>query len=174
MRPRVIVYIAASVDGRIATADGGIEWLKPYESADYGFDSFMKGIDGIVMGRTTYDQVRGFGAWPYDGAPVMVLTSRRLADPAEGVEAAKSPRAAIARLEALGARRIWNVGGGKTIGAFFDIGAVDELRLFTIPLVLGAGPMLVAGTRRPATLRLAEHKLHAHGVVEQRFAPDDA
>jgi len=171
MRPRLIVYIAASVDGRIATADGGVDWLKPFDSADYGFESFMQGVDGIVMGRTTFDQVRGFGPWPYADAPVMVLTSRRLADAPPGVEPAPSARAAIDRLGALGARRVWNVGGGRTIGAFLEIGAVDELRLLTIPVVLGAGPSLVAGLRRTAGLRLDEQRLHPNGVVELRYGP---
>jgi dihydrofolate reductase len=29
----IIYYVAASVDGYIATAQGGIEWLQPFENA---------------------------------------------------------------------------------------------------------------------------------------------
>ena len=38
------VYIAASLDGYIATADGGVEWLEGIpnpDQADYGFAEFM-------------------------------------------------------------------------------------------------------------------------------------
>ena len=35
----IIYYVAASLDGFIATPDGGIDWLKPFEGAgeDYGY-----------------------------------------------------------------------------------------------------------------------------------------
>ncbi|MBP0656565.1 dihydrofolate reductase, partial [Mycobacterium tuberculosis] len=57
----VVLYIAHSIDGYIADATGGVGWLKPYESYDFGYDGFIKGIDALVMGRRTYQQVRSFG-----------------------------------------------------------------------------------------------------------------
>jgi len=63
-----IVYIATSVDGFIATKDGGLDWLneKPDPSDDAprnentdtpesqnSFSNFMKRIDALVMGRIT-------------------------------------------------------------------------------------------------------------------------
>jgi hypothetical protein len=38
----IIYYVAASLGGFIATPDGGIEWLKPYESGaeDHGYAEF--------------------------------------------------------------------------------------------------------------------------------------
>ena len=53
---KIVLYIAASVDGYIAPADGAIEWLAPYETLDYGYDDFIADIDTVVMGRLTYQQ----------------------------------------------------------------------------------------------------------------------
>lgn len=54
---RYSVYIATSIDGFIATSDGGLQWLEGHENpsgTDYGYAEFMKRIDAIVMGRATY------------------------------------------------------------------------------------------------------------------------
>ena len=50
---KIILYIAASIDGRIAEPDGGIEWLSEFpitEEINYGYKEFMGSIDTIIMG----------------------------------------------------------------------------------------------------------------------------
>ena len=81
--PTIILYIAVSVDGYIADADGGVGWLPSGDGGgdDYGYAGFYAGVDAIVMGRRTYEQVRGFGvAWPYPGKPAYVFTNRAADD----------------------------------------------------------------------------------------------
>src|SRR5438552_14070360 len=53
--PEVIYYVAASLDGYIATSDGGIEWLSPFEGKgeDYGYAAFYASIDAVLLGRQT-------------------------------------------------------------------------------------------------------------------------
>ena len=46
------VYIATSLDGFIATPNGGINWLNNIpnpDQSDYGYSAFIKKIDAIVM-----------------------------------------------------------------------------------------------------------------------------
>ena len=85
--PQFLVYIATSLDGFIATPDGGIGWLDAYPGEDYGYAEFVATIGTIVIGRATYDQVKGFGGWPYSGKRVIVLSSRALDAPPTGAEA---------------------------------------------------------------------------------------
>ena len=62
------VYIATSLDGFIADADGGIDWLMNVpnpDDSDFGFNDFMQRVDGLIMGRKTYEQVLTFGEWIY-------------------------------------------------------------------------------------------------------------
>ena len=71
------VYIATSLDGFIATVDGGIDWLNDVpnpDKSDYGYAEFMNGIAALVMGRRTFEKVLTFDAWPYD-KPVFVLSN---------------------------------------------------------------------------------------------------
>ena len=67
MKPQLVYYVAASLDGYIARPDGAVDWLQAIEATgdDHGYEQFYQGIDGLLMGRATYDMVRGFGsAWP--------------------------------------------------------------------------------------------------------------
>ena len=44
-------------------------------SANASGETFMATVDALVMGRKTYEVVRGFGGdWPYAGTPVVVLS----------------------------------------------------------------------------------------------------
>ena len=76
------VYVGVSVDGYIARPDGDLAWLESRGAAaaeagagDLGYEAFMAGIDAVVLGRVTYEQVLGFGDWPYGERPVVVLGS---------------------------------------------------------------------------------------------------
>ena len=65
---RIKLYIATSLDGFIAREDGNIDWLTEYENSpatDYGYSEFYASIGTVLMGRKTYEQVLGFGDWPY-------------------------------------------------------------------------------------------------------------
>ena len=79
------VFLGMSVDGFIARLDGDIGWLTggadaggppdDGEGGDFGFADFVSGIDGLVMGRGTYDVIAPFGEWPYQGKPVHLLST---------------------------------------------------------------------------------------------------
>jgi dihydrofolate reductase len=57
---RIRGCIAASLDGYIPNHDGGVDWLSPYEDADFGehaYASFIAGVRTVVLGRATFDFV---------------------------------------------------------------------------------------------------------------------
>jgi len=150
LRPDVILYIAASLDGFIATPDGGIEWLKPFETEDYGYGEFIEGIGSIVMGRRTYDQVAAFESWPYPGKRVVVLTGRPIAEPPAGVAATAEPvPTLVERLRKHEDGDIWLCGGGDVVAQFFELDLIDRLELFLAPVILGEGvPLFPEGLWR--------------------------
>lgn len=148
--PRFRAYIAASLDGYIADASGGVDWLKPFDAVDYGYDEFIQNIGLIVIGRTTFDQILGFGDWPYGDIPVLVLTHHPLPQvlpPA--AQAIQGSPDAVAQW-ALGQRMpgdIWLLGGGKVLADFLRAGRMDVLELFVMPVLLGDGVPLFPETR---------------------------
>ena len=191
--PQITLYIAASVDGYIADAAGGVGWLpsgddgNTGEGGDYGYGAFYAGVDAIVMGRRTYDQVRQFGVpWPYAGKPVYVFTTRPPDDaPPAGVRFLRSDAADFVRTIAPrhAAGSIWLVGGANLAGQFRAAGLIDEYRVFVIPIILGRGIPLFGGdgdydgngngngVAPPTALRLVETQAFADGVVMLRYRP---
>ena len=53
--PKFRVYLAASVDGYIADADGSVAWLDRFGADDYGYEAFSARINTVVMGRMSFD-----------------------------------------------------------------------------------------------------------------------
>lgn len=84
---RLGLHAAVSRDGCLGDADGGIGWLAPFDAQDDGLAGFLAGIGTILTGRVTWDQARGFAAWPHAGKRMVVLTRRALEPaPPDGVE----------------------------------------------------------------------------------------
>jgi dihydrofolate reductase len=164
--PRLIVYIAASADGYIATPDGGIDWLAAYDASRYGYDEFIASVGAIVMGRATYDGILRNGDWPYPGKKAFVLTHRPLTPPA-GVEAEAFDDLdrLIEKLRRPGRGDVWIEGGGMTIRALLDRGAVDRIDLFVIPILLGDGIRLFPPSATLHRLTLEASRAHPDGVV---------
>ena len=54
------LYIAISLDGKIAKPDGDVSWLdelpKP-DHSDYGYAEFLSSVDTTLMGNNTYKQL---------------------------------------------------------------------------------------------------------------------
>lgn len=171
----VILYIAATLDGFIASRDGGIDWLKPFEQAseDYGFSAFYARVGAVIIGGNTYRQALGFGEWPYPGVTTWVATRRALAGerhPGADVRAFAgdmSDLAALARRET--AKDIWLVGGAQLVTAFVNQGLMDEYIISIVPLILGEGIPLFAGISRQTTLRLVATRGYAGGIAQVTY-----
>jgi dihydrofolate reductase len=164
------VYIAASLDGFIARAHGGLDWLSLVEAPgeDYGFQAFLDGVDTLVLGRATYDAVLGFGQWPYGGKRCVVMTHGELAS-RHGEEAFSGPASELAgRLSAEGARRVYG-DGGAVIGQFLDAGLVSELTLSVVPILLGGGVRLFGPRDRDVRLELVRSAGFPSGLVQSEY-----
>lgn len=175
----ITLYIAASLDGYIADAGGGVGWLPSGDGGsggdDYGYAAFYAGVDAIVMGRRTYDQVRGFGVpWPYAGKPVYVFTNRTADEAAPaGVRFLRNDAGAFVRdVAGRYAGIVWLVGGANLAEQFRVAGLIDEYRVFIIPVILGQGvPLSGHGAEPPTALRLVETQAFADGIVMLRYRP---
>ncbi|MBF0336179.1 MAG: dihydrofolate reductase [Alphaproteobacteria bacterium] len=168
------LYIAATVDGFIASRDGGVDWLAPYEGEDFGYQAFIAAIGTIVMGRASYDHVRAQGVWPYEGKRVVVLTSRPLGEVPDGVKAWNGHILPLAdHLRAENRGDVWLMGGGRAIRPFLESNLVDRIELFLVPLLLGDGIPLFERSAQTTPLQLRRTVSHGCGVVQLVYGRGD-
>lgn len=139
-----MVYVGRSLDGFIARPDGGIDWLgEPGgDEEDYGWSEFIADVDHIVMGRVTFEQLVGFGAWHYGDTRMTVLSTMLKAVP-EGLSdkvdiLAAAPPDVLDLLSQQGFRRVY-IDGGRTIQGFLRADLIDELVVTTLPVLIGTG-----------------------------------
>ncbi len=135
-------FIATSLEGYIARPDGALDWLPQDGGEPHGYEEFMATVDGLVIGRKTFETVMGFDAWPYGKKPVVVLSStlKDLEVPEGAVCEVMSgtPRTIAARLEKRGLKHLY-VDGGVTVTRFLGAGVLQRLVITRIPVLLGKG-----------------------------------
>lgn len=165
-------YMAASLDGYVADRHGGVDWLRPFEAHDLGFDAFLAEIATVVLGRVTYDQIVGFGGpWPYSRKRAVVVTSRPIAHSQASVERLSGPLTdLVASLRESGAGDTWVVGGAALQRAFLDLGALDRLELFVIPVLLGQGIAMFPPSADRHALTLRSAAMMAGGIARLDYA----
>ena len=170
---RFCAYIAVSVDGYVASSDGGVAWLDSFQAESYGYDDFMQQIDAVVIGRTTFDQAMGFGELPYKGKSTFVLASRPIESPPPQTTAWQDGGAKlIAHLRGMSLQRdVWLFAGPKCNHAFRELGAVDTYELYVMPVLLGDGIPLFGCSNAKTLLRLTDNHVFSDGVVKLVYEP---
>ncbi len=172
---KVVLYIAASVDGYIADKDGGVGWLEAFqqEGEDYGYAAFSATVGAVIMGTATYEQVLTFGPWPYTGMETHIFTHQTgLPRPDESVHFySGEPGDLVRDLKGRIEKDIWLVGGGKLVTGFANANLIDEYRVFTMPLLLGDGIPLYHPFEPGFHLKLIDHHVYPDGVVMLRYQP---
>jgi dihydrofolate reductase len=163
MSRKVILYIAASLDGYIAEADGSIDFLTADTSPEVeAFDSYtqlMERIDTVILGRTTYDQVVNELApdnYPYEEKTSYVVTHRPTAGNERLIFTAERPDQLIQRLKTEEGKDIWVVGGGQIIAPLVAADLIDEYVITTIPILLGKGIPLFHELDKSVQLTVAD------------------
>jgi dihydrofolate reductase len=146
---RIVYYVAASLDGRIAGPDHDLAFLETLstKAGDHGYAAFLETIDGLVTGASTYEFMTDY-PWPYADRPCWLVSHR---DELPDIEGADIRRFAgevgdlVRDLEETGLERVWLVGGGNLAGQFLAADRLDDLILTLAPTFVGRGPALADG-----------------------------
>jgi diaminohydroxyphosphoribosylaminopyrimidine deaminase/5-amino-6-(5-phosphoribosylamino)uracil reductase len=158
-RPWVTLKLATSLDGCIALADGTSRWITG-EAARAHVHAQRARNDAILVGGGTWrsDAPRLDVRLPGLEArsPARVVLTRGPAP--EGTTALAAP-AAIAGLE--GVQYLYVEGGAQTAAAFLAADLVDELHLYTAPILIGDGKRAL-GPLGLAGLDVAHGRWHLH------------
>jgi dihydrofolate reductase len=168
----VIYYVATSLDGFVATPDGGVDWLSEFEGSaeDYGYNDFYASIEALLIGRRTFEQVLTFGDWPYPGKPTWVFSRRPLViTPPDVALADVEPKKLLAELADIGLHRFWLVGGASLSASFRTQGLITEFIVSIMPVILGDGIPLFAPGGPEQRLTLLQSEKFNSGVIQLRY-----
>jgi dihydrofolate reductase len=171
MAREVVLYITASIDGFIADAEGGVDWLAGEEGEDYGYSELMASIDTVLQGSHTHlTTLELTDEDPYEGMNNYVFTSRDDLTPSPSATFVNEDAVKFVRkLKSQPGGRIWLIGGGELASSLVCAGLVDEIDLFVQPVVLGDGIPLWNPPLDPQHFTLAEAKAWPGDIAQLRY-----
>jgi dihydrofolate reductase len=165
------VFVATSLDGFIARANGDLDFLPPGGGEPHGYNEFMATVDALVIGRNTFETVLAFKTWPYGQKPVFVLSTRPLAPTPPGAVVERmsgTPADIVSQLAARGIGHIY-VDGGITIQRFLQARLIHRLIITRVPVLIGAGIPLFGALPRDIVLRHIATRQYASGLVQSEY-----
>ena len=172
---KVILYIATSLDGKIAKPDGDTSWLHNLpnpEKTDYGYSEFYKSIDTTLMGRKTYEVIAGFDLEHplYLDKTNYVFSSKSIKVEDHYQVINSDPAAFVKQLKNQNGIDIWLVGGGELNALLFKAGLIDEFMVFVMPIVLGSGiPLFGNSGDLMKELYVVSTKVYQSGAILMRY-----
>jgi len=189
--PATVLYMSMSLDGFIAgpddgpgnglgddghrlhawLADGGVDpaSYRPADASAVVFDEVMA-TGAVVVGRRTFEIAGSWNGDHHDDVPIFVLTRRpEDARAWPNVTYVTDAADAMARAKAAAGGRDVLVHGARTAQLALAAGALDELEIHQIPVLLGEGRRLFEGLgREHIELELAR-VIDAPGVTHLRY-----
>jgi dihydrofolate reductase len=170
---KVILYIAASLDGFIAGPDGDISWLEKYQAGteDYGYTEFYKNIGACIMGSKTYEKALTLIGGIDNNMPTFVVSRRNLVVPA-GADVTfyhEDLPGLVGKAKAKSRKDVWLVGGGELAKSFFKLGLIDDIILSTIPIILGSGIPLFGLVEQEIQCKLVRSDAFESGIVQNYY-----
>ena len=171
---KVKLYIAISLNGKIAETDGSVDWLESFpnpDNTDHGFADFYQTIDTTIQGYTTYNQVLSWGIdFPYSDKKNFVFTRKKDVSNTEHVTFISEKHTPfIHELKAQKGKDIWLVGGGKINTLFLNENLIDEIQVFVMPIILSEGIDLFESLPAETKLELIESKNYSTGAIELKY-----
>jgi dihydrofolate reductase len=180
-----LIYSAiASLDGYTADASGGFDWAAPDDELHAFVNDLERPVGTYLYGRRMYETMvywetahelpdsssvsRDFtDIWQAADKVVFSKTLAAVSSAKTRIERDFDP-VAIRDLKATAERDV-GVGGAELAGQAIAAGLVDELQLFSVPVLVGGGKRSLPDDVR-ADLELLEVRRFDRGVVYRRYA----
>jgi dihydrofolate reductase len=171
----------AAEDERDVFKRGG--WAHFDNEAGTVMDEIFQRADAFLFGRRTYEIFAGsWGTWPDPGdSPIWTalhtkpkyVASTTLTDPrwANTTVLSGDVAAAVGELKAKPGRELQVQGSGALIRWLLGNDLVDEMALFTFPVIVGQGTRLFPDAGRDRALELVESRATSSGVTIKVYRP---
>ncbi|MEA2170795.1 MAG: hypothetical protein QOF76_4095 [Solirubrobacteraceae bacterium] len=174
--------MSVSVDGFIADRDGGFGWGGPSDEQFRFHIEQVRELGGYLCGRRLYETML---VWETD--PAMrddepgaefadlwcaiekVVFSRTLDSVQGNARLARAPLAEEVAAALDATDKDVAIAGAGLAAAAFELGLVDELRMFRYPVVLGGGTPFLPPVTQAVPLELVETRTFGSRVIFERY-----
>ncbi len=176
MDRKVILYIAASLDGYIAKPNDDLSFLSivQKDDEDYGYSVFINSVDTVILGRKTYDWVmKQVPVFPHADKNTFIIT--RNAKPSIGKVNfySGSLKEIISKLKSESGKNIFIDGGAEIVHELLKENLIDEFIISIIPVLVGSGIKLFKDGRSEQTLELVSVKKFEKGLAQLHYKRAD-
>lgn len=139
--------IAVSLDGFIARRDGEVEWIT--KEVKESINKVYSSTETLISGTNTYNFIfERWGCWPYKSKKTFVVANTPINTVQEKYLSfiTDSPFEIIQELKKETESDLVVIGGGKLITSLINTQLLDELTIYTIPIMLGEGVSFIGKT----------------------------
>ena len=172
MNRKLLIYIAASLDGYIAKPNDDLGFLSMVEKEgeDYGYKDFIQTVDTVILGRKTYDWVKKH-AEEFSHKEKQVFVMTRTAKPAVGNTQFYTGdlKMLVEKLKSEEGKNIFCDGGAEIVNELLKEDLIDELTISFIPILLGHGIRLFKEGIPEQPLQLVACKSFETGLVQVHY-----
>jgi dihydrofolate reductase len=178
----LIYSMSVSVDGFIADREGEFGWSAPSEELFRFHTTLVSDLGGYLCGRRLYEamlvwetdpslrdtELRAAFADIWCAIPKVVFS--RTLDSVQGNARLAEASVAEEIAAALDATdKGVSIGGAGLAAQAFELGLVDELRMFRYPLVVGGGTPFLPPVTEDVALDLIETRTFGSRVIYERY-----
>jgi len=162
---RVRYNCAMSLDGFIADANDGFDWI--VIDPDIDFEELSAQFETYLMGRRTFEVTGSQGSPEAAGIRNYVFSRNlRQCDYRNVKIIGEDWKEVVRSIRAEPGKDIWLFGGGRLFGSLCQEGLVDTVEVAVIPILLGDGIPFVAGLSKRVRLKLkGQRVLEKTGTV---------
>ncbi|MBI3956110.1 dihydrofolate reductase [Candidatus Gottesmanbacteria bacterium] len=154
---KTILYMALTVNGKIAGADDDTSWTSKEDWQ--GFFAKAQEVGVIIIGRNTYEVIKKEQTLiPGIKLRIVVTHHQPKVMPSHTIFTDALPEKILTLIEEKGYDAALVAGGGQINSLFLKAGLIDELYIDIEPLILGRGISLFADGDFAPRLKLIEVK----------------
>ena len=169
---RIILFIAASLDGFIAKPNDDLSFLSivQMEGEDYGYSAFNQSVDTVIMGRKTYDWVmKQVPEFPHADKDAYIITRNPRPDLGKTKFYTGDLKELIYQLKNLPGKNIFVDGGAEIVNELLNYKLMDEIIISIIPVLLGDGIRLFKNSIPEQSLTLISSRNYTSGLVQIHY-----
>lgn len=170
---KIILYIAASLDQRIAEPDGSLEWLTgvPNPQKTNGeYKDLLASVDTVLIGGRAYRELLNMEViWPYKEQMTYVVSRHNWGDEDNVHFITDNIIENISALRNEQGKDILLVGGGELTSMLLVADLIDEMRITYIPVILGKGISLFPEQPKDSKWELIKNQSHNSSALTLEY-----